>query len=123
MNQIPNDFPGDQQAQVRASLSESLRAVIAQTLLRRRDEKGRVGCYEILLATSAVRNLIRDSKTHQIPALMEAGKRYGMQTLDEALQALLDQGVISAQDAWTKAVNKNKFRQFLDVQPDELLDF
>jgi len=112
IDRIIDVFPGDRQAQIRAALSESLTAVLSQTLLRRVDVPGRVLAQEILLATTAVRNLIRENKTFQIPSLMETGKSHGMRTLDDALLALLAVGRISGTDAWRNAFNKSRFADF-----------
>ncbi|MDY6852123.1 MAG: type IV pilus twitching motility protein PilT, partial [Thermodesulfobacteriota bacterium] len=78
-------FPSNEQAQIRSSLADGLRAVVAQTLFKRVDVKGRCAALEILLATPAVRNLIRESKTFQIPSVIQTGKKYGMQSLDDAI--------------------------------------
>ena len=78
-------FPANQQAQVRSTLADALKAVVSQTLLKRIDIKGRVAALEILICTPAVRNLIREGKTYQIPSVMQTGKKYGMQSLDDHL--------------------------------------
>ncbi|SDN48584.1 twitching motility protein PilT [Desulfonauticus submarinus] len=114
-------FPGDTQPQIRSSLSESLRAIISQTLFKRVDKPGRVAALEILIATPAVRNLIRENKIYQINSVIETGKKYGMQSLDDSILSLLKQGIISSKDAFNKAVHKSKFREFLDEA--ELDDF
>jgi twitching motility protein PilT len=83
-------FPANQQAQIRSTLSDGLRAVVAQVLFKRIDVKGRIPALEILIATPAARNLIRESKTHQLPSVMQTGKRYGMQLLDDAIMDLFN---------------------------------
>jgi twitching motility protein PilT len=93
VDRIIDAFPGDQQAQIRSMLSESLEAVIAQTLLKKVGG-GRVAAQEILIGVPAVRNLIREQKLHQIPGMMQTGKNVGMQTLDMALQDLVKRGLI-----------------------------
>ncbi len=113
IDRIIEVFPGDTQAQIRSSLSESLRAIISQTLFKRLDRPGRVVALEILIATPAVRNLIRENKIYQINSVIETGKKYGMMSLDEAILELLKQGIISPQDAFNKAVHKSKFREYL----------
>ncbi|KUJ95820.1 MAG: Twitching motility protein [Desulfonauticus sp. 38_4375] len=113
IDRIIEVFPGDTQAQIRSSLSESLRAIISQTLFKRLDRPGRVAALEILIATPAVRNLIRENKIYQINSVIETGKKYGMMSLDEAILELLKQGIISPQDAFNKAVHKSKFREYL----------
>ena len=109
IDRIIDVFPGDRQGQIRSALSESLSAVLSQTLLRRADTKGRIAALEILIATTAVRNLIRENKVFQIPGMMETGRAHGMRTTDEALLELLDAGRIDAADAWRHAVNKSRF--------------
>jgi twitching motility protein PilT len=115
-------FPAGEQAQIRSTLSDGLRAVISQTLFKRIDKKGRCAAMEILIANPAVRNLIRESKTHQVPSMIQTGKKYGMQLLDDAIMELLNKGWISADDAYAKANDKNKFRQFLKNPPTDFTD-
>jgi len=93
VDRIIDAFPGDQQSQIRAMLSESLEAVIAQALLKKKGG-GRVAAQEILIGVPAVRNLIREQKLHQIPSMMQTGKAMGMCTLEMALQELVKKGVI-----------------------------
>ncbi|HWP64673.1 MAG TPA: type IV pilus twitching motility protein PilT [Candidatus Limnocylindria bacterium] len=93
IDRIIDAFPGEQQAQIRAMLSESLEAVIAQTLVKKKGG-GRVAACEILVGVPAVRNLIREGKLHQIPSMMQTGQRLGMQTLDMAFADLLKKGLI-----------------------------
>jgi twitching motility protein PilT len=95
VDRIIDAFPGDQQAQIRSMLSESLEAVAAQVLLKKKGG-GRVAAQEILIGVPAVRNLIREQKLHQIPSMMQTGKGMGMQTLDMALQDLVKRGLIDA---------------------------
>jgi len=95
IDRIIDAFPAGQQGQIRTMLSESLEAVIAQTLLKKKGG-GRVAACEILLGAPAVRNLIREAKLHQIPSMMQTGGRLGMQTLDMALQDLVKRGLIEA---------------------------
>ena len=102
-------FPGDRQGQIRSALSESLSAVVSQTLLRRVDGAGRVAALELLVATTAVRNLIRENKVFQIPSVMETGRAHGMRTLDDALLELAQAGRIDPVDAWRNAANKSRF--------------
>ncbi len=113
VDRIIEVFPADQQAQIRATLADSLRAVIAQTLFKRIDLKGRVAALEILIATHAVRNLIREGKTFQIPTVIQTGKKYGMQSLDDAIMDLVKKGWISGEEAYNKCLDKEKFKPFL----------
>ncbi len=122
VDRIIEVFPGNLQAQIRTSLSESLRAVISQTLFKRIDRKGRVAALEILIATPAVRNLIRENKTFQINSVIETGKKYGMQSLDQAIMELLQKNIISPEEAYNKCVDKSKFRQFLKEPPADFTE-
>jgi pilus retraction protein PilT len=92
VDRIVEVFPAQEQAQIRSTLADGIRAIIAQTLFKRIDKKGRVPALEILIATPAVRNLIRESKTHQLPSMMQTGKKYGMQLLDDAIMDLYNKG-------------------------------
>jgi twitching motility protein PilT len=115
-------FPANQQAQVRSTLADSLKAVVSQTLFKRIDVKGRCAALEILIATPAVRNLIREGKTYQIPSSMQTGKKFGMQTLDDAIMELLQKGWISGEDAYTNCIEKAKFAPFLKNPPSDFTD-
>lgn len=115
-------FPANQQAQVRSTLSDSIRAVIAQSLFKRIDRKGRCVALEIMIATPAVRNLIREGKTHQIPSAIQVGQKYGMVLLDDSIMELYNKGMISPEEAYSKAYDKQKFRPFLSGTPDDFTD-
>jgi twitching motility protein PilT len=108
VDRVIDAFPSDQQNQVRTMLSESLLAVITQTLCKRKTG-GRVAALEILVAVPAVRNLIREGKIHQLPSVMQTGQRQGMQTLDMALQDLVAKGMITKEEAQSKAANPQLF--------------
>ncbi len=110
-------FPSEEQSQIRSTLADGLRAVVAQVLFKRVDKTGRCAALEIMIATPAVRNLIRESKTFQIPSMIQTGKKYGMQTLDDSIMNLLQKGWISPDEAYTKANDKVKFRPFLKSAP------
>ena len=118
VDRVIDVFPAYQQAQIRTTLSESLKGVVAQKLLKRTDKKGRVGVFEILVVTSAVSNLIRESKTFQIPSAIQTGKKYGMQSLDDSILAELNLNKISAQDAYDKGIVKDRFIPFLKKPPE-----
>ena len=122
VDRIIEVFPGDQQAQIRSTLADGLRAVVAQVLFKRIDKKGRCVAPEILIATPAVRNLIRESKTHQLPSMMQTGKKYGMQLLDDAIMNLYNKGWISADEAYAKANDKEQFKPFLTSQPTDFTE-
>ena len=115
-------FPSSEQAQIRSTLSDGLRAVIAQVLFKRIDKKGRCAAMEILIANAAVRNLIREGKTHQINSMIQTGKKYGMQLLDDAIMDLLNKGWIGGDEAYMKANDKGKFRPFLKNPPTDFTD-
>jgi twitching motility protein PilT len=113
-------FPNEEQAQIRSSLSTSLKLVVAQTLLKRIDKKGRCVALELMVVTPAVANLIRENKTFQIPSAIQVGKQFGMQTLDDAIMEVLQKKWISAEEAYANCIDKAKFRPFLKTLPDEL---
>lgn len=115
-------FPSHQQPQVRSTLADALKAVVSQTLFKRIDIKGRCAALEILICTPAVRNLIREGKTYQIPSAMQTGKKFGMQTLDDAILDYLQRGWISADDAYTHCIEKGKFLPFLKKPPTDFTD-
>ncbi|OPY85769.1 MAG: Twitching mobility protein [Smithella sp. PtaU1.Bin162] len=115
-------FPANQQMQIRSTLADGIRAVICQTLFKRIDKKGRCAALEILIASSAVRNLIRESKTFQIPSMIQTGKKYGMQLLDDAIFDLISKGWISGDDAYAKCNDKARFRQFLKGAPADFTE-
>jgi twitching motility protein PilT len=94
---------------VRAMLSESLRAVISQTLMKTKDGLGRVAAHEIMLCTPAIRNLIREAKVPQMYSAIQTGGNIGMQTLDQCLSDLVKRNIVSAPEAKSKAVNKDLF--------------
>jgi twitching motility protein PilT len=115
-------FPADQQEQVRSTLADGIRAVITQTLLKRSDRKGRCVALEIMIATPAVRNLIREAKTYQIPSSIQTGKQYGMQLLDDALMDLHNKGRVSPDEAYSKANEKSRFRPLLRKPPTDFTE-
>ena len=115
-------FPTHQQAQVRATLADALRAVISQTMFKRIDIKGRCVAFEILIATPAVRNLIREGKTYQIPSSMQTGKKFGMETLDDAIMDLMQKGWIDPDEAYSKCVDKAKFKPFAKSAPSDFTE-
>ena len=119
VDRIIDVFPANQQAQIRTTLSESLKGVIAQSLFKRMDKKGGRCCaLEILVVNSATSNLIRESKTFQLPSVIQTGKKYGMQSLDDAILDLLHKGRIAAEEAYEKSIDKTKFVKFLKRPPD-----
>jgi twitching motility protein PilT len=115
-------FPSQQQPLIRSTLADGLRAVIAQTLFKRIDRKGRVVALEILIASPAVRNLIREGKTHQIPSMIQTGKKYGMVLLDDSIMELYKKGMISAEEGYAKANEKSRFRPLLTSPPADFTE-
>jgi twitching motility protein PilT len=113
-------FPAEEQAQVRNSLSTGLKLVVAQNLFKRVDRRGRVAALEILVSTPAVANLIRENKSHQLPSMIQTGKKFGMQGLDDAIMDHLQAGRIGADDAYDKSLDKDKFLPFLKTPPEAL---
>ncbi len=122
VDRIIEVFPASEQMQIRSTLAESIRAVVSQVLFKRIDKKARCVALEILIANPAVRNLIRESKTFQIPSMIQTGKKYGMQLLDDAIHDLLNKGWISADEAYMKANDKQRFRQFLKNPPTDFTE-
>jgi twitching motility protein PilT len=115
-------FPASEQMQIRSTLADGLRAVLSQVLFKRIDKKGRCAALEIMIANSAVRNLVREAKTFQIPSMIQTGKKYGMQLLDDAIMDLMNKGWISPEDAYIKANDKTKFRPFLKTTPGDFTE-
>jgi len=113
VDRILASFPADEQGQVRAALSESLKFVIAQRLLPSKEPRKQVAAFEVLRNTVAVANMIREEKTFQIPSAMQIGKSQGMQTFDDALKALVTAGKISGEAAYRAASKKEDFEAFL----------
>jgi len=108
IDRIIDVFPGEEKAMVRSMLSESLRAVISQTLLKK-NGGGRVAAHEIMLGVPAIRNLIREDKIAQMYSVIQTGAAHGMQTMDQCLINLVNRGVINQKDAAAKAQDKNSF--------------
>jgi twitching motility protein PilT len=115
VDRIVNAFPANEQSQVRAMLATSLRAVVSQQLLRRADGKGRVAAIELMVSNSAVKNLLREGKTEQLESALQSGSAQGMQTMDNALQKLLDTKQITAKEAYDHANNKSLFERLLSA--------
>lgn len=112
VDRIIDQFPTDRQAQIRVMLSESLRGVIAQTLLKKRGG-GRIAALEVLLVTTAISNLIREGKTYQIASSMQTGKGIGMVSLNDALMELVQKGIVDPEEAYMKSVDKMGFEGLL----------
>jgi twitching motility protein PilT len=108
VDRIIDQFPSDRQAQIRVMLSESLKGVISQSLLRKKGG-GRVAAMEVLIGVPAIANLIREGKTFQIPSIMQTGRRHGMVLLNDALVDLVKKGLVSSEEAYIKAIDKIGF--------------
>jgi twitching motility protein PilT len=117
VDRIIDVFPKDSQEQVRAMLSESLRGVVCQQLLKTADGNGRVAALEIMLGTPAVGNLIREGKTFQIPSIIQTAKRDGMQLMDQHLLDLLKMHRVKPEEAYRCAQDKKQFEQYLPGKP------
>jgi twitching motility protein PilT len=102
-------FPAAEKEMVRSMLSESLKAVISQTLLKTKDGSGRIAAHEIMIGTPAIRNLIREAKVAQMNASIQTGAAVGMQTLDQCLTDLVKRNLISMAEARGAAANKENF--------------
>ncbi|RYG36779.1 type IV pilus twitching motility protein PilT [bacterium] len=107
-------FPPHQQQQIRMQLSVNLIGVLSQTLVKRKDGRGRVAAHEVLVATGAVRNLIRENKSYQINSLIQTGSRQKMMTLDQSLAFLVERGVVTPEDALSRAKDPMEFRRLLE---------
>src|SRR5215471_15163597 len=108
VDRVIDVFPPNQQAQIRAQFAESIEAVITQTLLKKKGG-GRVAALEVMIGTTAVRNLIREGKVHQLPGTIQVSQKDGMQTMDMALQSLVSRGIVAKEEAQTKSMNPNLF--------------
>jgi twitching motility protein PilT len=109
VDRVIDVFPAAEKEMIRAMLSESLRAVISQTLCKTKDGQGRVAAHEIMIGTPAIRNLIREAKVAQMYSAIQTGQSIGMQTLDQNLTDLVQRNVISKDEGRAKAANKDNF--------------
>jgi twitching motility protein PilT len=109
IDRIVDVFPAAEKEMIRAMISESLRAIISQTLCKTKDNSGRVAAHEIMIGTPAIRNLIRENKIAQMYSAIQTGRQIGMQTLDQNLQELVQRNIISSAEARGKAANKDNF--------------
>jgi twitching motility protein PilT len=117
VDRIIDVFPANEQEQIRSMLAESLKGVVAQVLLRAKGGKGRFAAWEILVGTSAIANLIREGKVHQIPSMIQTGKKDGMQLLDQHILEFLMSGQITPEEAYMRCNNKQAFREHLKEEP------
>src|SRR6201994_2209844 len=119
VDRIIDVFPAEQQNKIRATLSEALKGVVEQTLFKRCDKKGRVAAFEVLVFNTAVANLVREGKTHQIQGMIQVGKKFGNQQLDDHILEHVRMKRITPEEAYDKAADKKKFRPLLSQPPDE----
>ncbi|TDA67728.1 MAG: type IV pilus twitching motility protein PilT [Clostridia bacterium] len=113
VDRVIDVFPPHQQQQVRVQLADTIQGIVAQQLLPRLDKPGRVAAIEVLVATPAIRNLIREGKTHQIFSAIQTGGRYGMQTMDMALKQLYQAGKISREEMMTRVTDTSVLMQMM----------
>lgn len=122
IDRIIDMFPAEQHPQVRTILAESLQGVIAQQLLRRRDAEGRIAAFEILLGNNALSNVIREGKIERVASVFQAGRREGMQVMDDALFDLVEQGLIDGSRAYMKADEKVRFQKYIAGKENTVVD-
>src|SRR3954471_24984634 len=120
IDRMVDAFPANKQPQVRTMLANSLRGVLAQLLLKKADGSGRVAVNEILIASPALSAIIREGATQKLQDVIVAGKGQGMQFMDDAIHALLQQGFVSPHESYMKAIDKNRFRVFLPPEEQNL---
>jgi twitching motility protein PilT len=119
VDRIIDVFPAEQQNKIRQTLSEALKGIVAQTLFKRMNKKGRVAGFEILVFNTAVANLVREGKTHQIQGMIQVGKKIGNQPLDDHIMEHVRMKRISPEEAYEKALDKKKFRPLLAHPPED----
>ncbi len=121
VERLVNFYPGAQQRQIRTILSDLIKGVICQQLVKRKDRKGRIAACEVMSVTPAIANLIRSNKANQIPSVIQSSTELGMQTMDQALLELYKKGIISGGEAYLRSVAKADFESYLkDEELDEL---
>jgi twitching motility protein PilT len=116
VDRIVDQFPASQQEQIRVQLSNTLAAVISQQLLPRHGMPGRVAAVEVMICTPAIRNLIREAKAHQIPSIIQTSSQVGMQTMDQALRDLYKRGLISYEEALSRAMNPEELKKMIQTE-------
>jgi twitching motility protein PilT len=119
VDRIIDVFPADQQNKIRQTLSEALKGIVAQTLFKRTDKKGRIAAFEILVFNTAVANLVREGKTHQLPGMIQVGKKIGNQPMDDHIMEHVRMKRISPEDAYEKSLDRKKFRSLLTHPPED----
>jgi twitching motility protein PilT len=116
IDRLIDAFPAEEQSQVRTTLAESISGIVSQLLLRTADGKGRVAVNEILLKTPGLANIVREGNTPMLISIIQGGRNQGMQLMDDALMALVDQKRITARDAYMKAANKARFEGLIEEE-------
>src|SRR5881409_634533 len=116
VDRMVDAFPADRQPQARAMLANSLRGVVAQLLLKRSDRAGRIAVNEILIANAAVAAIIREGATQKLQDVIVSGRAQGMQFMDDAIFALFEKGIVSAHEAFMKAIDKGRFKPLLSPE-------
>ena len=111
VERVVDVFPSHQQEQIRFQLSLVLEGVLSQLLLPRAGGKGRIGSFEVMVSTDAIRNLIRDGRTDQIPTYLQTGRQFGMQTMDQALQDLVRSGAVTLEEALIRCSKPDELRR------------
>ncbi|MEM9080035.1 MAG: type IV pilus twitching motility protein PilT [Verrucomicrobiota bacterium] len=120
IDRIIDVFPADQQSQIRTMLAASIKGVVAQLLCKRVDKPGRTAVNEIMFATTAVQSIIREGATQKLYDVITSGKAEGMQFMDEAIWDKLQDGLISPEEAYMKAIDKTRFKRFLPAESEGL---
>ena len=113
VDRVIDVFPPHQQQQIRIQFSSVLQGIISQQLLPKADGKGRIAAFEIMIATSAIRNLIREDKTHQIDTAVQTGAKFGMQTMDTSLLNIYKRGLISQETLTTQATSPDILKNYV----------
>ena len=113
IDRIIDVFPPHQQQQVRTQFASAIQAIVSQQLLTKSNESGRIAAFEVMIATSAIRNLIREEKTHQIDTAIQTGSKYQMQTMDNSLLELYKKGLISKETVMMQAINKDNIKKYI----------
>jgi twitching motility protein PilT len=122
VDRMVDNFPPARQPQTRAMLANSLRGVLAQLLLKKADGSGRIAVNEVLVANAAVSAIIREGATQKLQDVIVSGRAQGMQFMDDAIFALLQNGTVTPHEAFMKAIDKNRFKQFLPAEEAHLGD-
>jgi twitching motility protein PilT len=122
VDRMVDAFPASRQPQARAMLANSLRGVVAQLLLKKSDGSGRIAVNEILITNAAVSAIIREGATQKLQDVIVSGKAQGMQFMDDAIWSLLEQGIVTPHEAFMKAIDKNRFKNFLPTEEQGLGD-